>query len=438
MKDEMKGRFPRTLIVSHTVAGGSTSLGKTLGTYFSEQERESLAQVYFHSEVPGAPLCSTWFRFTDPDALKSIVQRRRRGTVFTEQDAEPERPDTADTGSLSGVYNYGRKRSPLIFMARDGLWRLSGWKHSGMLEWARAFRPEVIFFASGDYAFPYRVVQYLAEQLKIPYVVCCFDDFYLFNKDGESLLGRLRQRRYMRTVRKTMDGAARILTVNDAMAEAYGALFGRKCGVVYTAADIGAAEDTPVEQTGISYLGGLGLGRERQLTEIADALGSCGGADMPEAVDVWSGEMDPGILGRLQANERIRFHGSVPADRVASIIRKSRAVIHTESFDPVIRERVRYSLSTKIPDSIASGTCLLAYGPREAASIDYLIRNEAAFTATSAEKLQGTLRRLFTDRAEYERIAGNAWALAQKNHDPERIRETVRQTLSDAAEGKAE
>ncbi len=438
MSDERSGRFPRTLIVSHTVAGGSTSLGKTLGTYFSCREQDALAQVYFHSEVPGTPLCSGWFRYTDPDALKSILQRRRRGTVFTAQDAEPERPDTADTGNLGGVYNYGRKRSPLIFMARDGLWRLSGWKHSGMLEWARTFKPEVIFFASGDYAFPYRVVRYLAGQLQIPYVVCCFDDFYLFNKDRESLLGRLRQRRYMRTVRATMDGAARILTVNDAMAEAYGKLFGRKCGILYTAAETGTAPSGAEKQEGISFLGGLGLGRERQLTEIADALGECAGDGIPEAIDVWSGETDPGILGRLQANPRIRFHGSVPADEVAGIIRKSRAVIHTESFDPVIRERVRYSLSTKIPDSIASGTCLLAYGPREAASIDYLIRNDAAFTATSAEELRGTLRRMFTDRDEYARIAGNARALARKNHDPERIREIVRQALSDAAEGKTE
>ena len=83
MSDERSGRFPRTLIVSHTVAGGSTSLGKTLGTYFSCREQDALAQVYFHSEVPGTPLCSGWFRFTDPDALKSILQRRsRRGRTL--------------------------------------------------------------------------------------------------------------------------------------------------------------------------------------------------------------------------------------------------------------------------------------------------------------------------------------------------------------------
>ena len=136
----------------------------------------------------------------------------------------------------------------------------------------------------------------------------------------------------------------------------------------------------------------------------------------------------------MQSNPGIRFHGAVPGHEVAGIIRKAKAVIHTESFDPVIREQVRYSLSTKIADCLASGTGLLAYGPAEAASMDYLIRNEAAFTATSPEELRKVLPRLFTDEAEYRRITGNAKALAWKNHTPEMTRETIRKTLAEAAE----
>ena len=436
MKDEQT--FPRTLIVSHTVLSMNTSMGKTLDTYFSGWPKESLAQVYFHSEVPTDPACVRYFRFTDPDALKSILQRRRKGTAMGETDVQPERADPMDTGSLSGVYNYGRKRSPLIFMARDGIWRLSGWKHSGMMEWAEAFRPEVIFFASGDYIFPYRIVRTLAARLGIPYVVCCFDDFYLFNKNEDLPLGKIRQQRFMREVRATLDGASGILTGNDAMAEAYGKFFGRECGVLYTAAVFPEEPQEPAGKTGIAYLGGLGLGREKQLTEIADALRECRGAGIPETVDVYSDERDPGILGRLQAHPGIRFHGAVSAGKVQEIIRKSKAVIHTESFDPVIRERVRYSLSTKIPDSIASGTCLLAYGPAEAASMDYLIRNDAAFTAASPEELRTVLPRLFTDEAAYERIAGNARALARKNHEKAAIRETVRKALTEAVKGRTE
>ena len=425
-------KTPRVLIVSHNVASRNTSMGRTLDTYFSGWDRDAIAQLYFHSEVPTVNLCGSWFRYTDMDAVKSVVLRRRPGTVLTEKDVQAERTDAADLGTLTGVYNYGRKRLPYIYLIRDGLWRISGWKHSGMIEWAEKFRPEVIFFASGDYAFPYRIVRFLSKRFQVPCVVCCFDDFYLFDKNEGRFLGRFRQNRFMKVVRETMDNAARILTVNEPMAEAYGKLFGKECGILYTAAEAapGPAEE---EKTGIAYLGGLGLGRERQLAEIADALRAVQGPGVPEFIDVYSGETDPEILGRLQENPGIRFHGAVPAGQVPEIIRKNKAVIHTESFDPVIRERVRFSLSTKIPDSIAGGTCLLAYGPAEVASMDYLIRNGAAFTATATEDLEGTLRRLFTDEEAYRRISASAQALAHKNHDGRQIRAYVRNVLTEEA-----
>ncbi len=436
MKDEQK-RYPRVLIISHPVLARNTSMGKTMDTYFSGWDRDAIAQLYIQSEVPTDPLCVNYFRFTDPDALKSVFQRRRQGTVMGEVDVHPERPDPVEMGNLTGIYNYGRRRTPLIFLARDGMWRMSGWKHSGMLEWAAKFRPEVIFYASGDYAFSYRITRFLSKRLGIPYVMCCFDDFYLYNPNSDLLLGKFRQKRFMKVVRETVDGASKILTVNDAMAEAYGKLFNRKCGVVYTAAK--TSEDLKEEKKeGIVYLGDLSLGRNEQLSDIADALRECEGPGIPETLDVYSAETDPENLKPVRSNPGIRFHGAVPGDQVPGIIGKAKAVIHTESFDPVTREHVRYSLSTKIPDCLASGTGLLAYGPAEVASMDYLIRNEAAFAATSPEELRKILPRLFTDDAEYRRITENAARLARKNHSPEMTRETVRKALADAAEGKKE
>ena len=64
--------YPRVLIVSHTVLAKNTSMGKTMDTYFSGWPRDRIAQLYIQSEVPTDPLCANYFRFTDPDALKSI------------------------------------------------------------------------------------------------------------------------------------------------------------------------------------------------------------------------------------------------------------------------------------------------------------------------------------------------------------------------------
>lgn len=424
--------YPRVLIISHEVLSRTTGMGRTMDTYFSGWPSDAIAQLYIQSEVPTDPLCGNYFRFTDPDALKSVFRRRRWGKIYSESDVRTDRGSTLDKGNLTGVYNYGRRRTPLIFLGRDAMWHVSGWKHSGMVEWAENFKPDVIFYASGDYAFSYRITQFLARRLGVPYVVCCFDDFYLFNPNREMFLGEFRQRCFMKVVRETMDGAAGILTLNEMMSEAYSELFGRKCGVVYAASGTGEEMET-TEKAGIVYLGDVSLGRNEQLCAIADALKKCGGNGIPEAVDVYSAETDPAYLVPLKNHPGIHFHGAVPGNQVAGIIRKAKAVIHTESFDPMIRAQVRYSFSTKIPDCLASGTGLLAFGPAEVASMDYLIRNDAAFIATAPEELPGILERMFTDEAEYRRMTENAKALARKNHSPEGTRETVRKALVDAA-----
>ena len=88
-------QYPRVLVISHTVLAKNTSMGKTLDSYFSGWPREKIAQLYVQSEVPTDPLCANYFRYTDPDALKSILQRRRQGSVFGERDVRPEREDPA-------------------------------------------------------------------------------------------------------------------------------------------------------------------------------------------------------------------------------------------------------------------------------------------------------------------------------------------------------
>ena len=78
-------------------------MGKTLDTYFSGWEKDALAQLYFHSQVPTDLVCVNYFRYTDPDAVKSLILRRRRGTELEERDIHPERADAADTGAVMTV-----------------------------------------------------------------------------------------------------------------------------------------------------------------------------------------------------------------------------------------------------------------------------------------------------------------------------------------------
>ena len=83
----------------------------------------------------------------------------------------------------------------------------------------------------------------------------------------------------------------------------------------------------------------------------------------------------------------IRYHGPINSERVKEVMAKSRFLIHTESFADNMRHSVMYSVSTKIADSLASGTCIIAYGPKEVASMAYLAENNAAFCITDDDDI---------------------------------------------------
>ena len=122
------------------------------------------------------------------------------------------------------------------------------------------------------------------------------------------------------------------------------------------------------------------------------------------------------IISGVRKHNGIKFHGKISYDEVIEVMGSSMAVIHTESFDESVRKSVAYSISTKIADSLASGTYILAFGPEEIASIEYLKENEAAFCIVDDENLEKDLVTFFNIIQNGDIIARNAIILAKKNH----------------------
>ena len=433
LKEEAKNKkYPRVLIISHNVFSTNTSMGKTMESYFKGWDPECIAQLYFHSEIPNSDVCHRYYKFTDIDAIKSIILRHRGGTRLTEKDIELKRPDACDTGKMTEVYNWGRKRSPLIYMARDLVWSMSAWNTSGLKEWLFEFSPEVIFYASGDYEFSYKIAAKIQDMLHVPMITCCFDDYYLFDKNENVFLGKTHHKHFMKTVRKTINKSKCVITVNDMMSDAYTRLFNKKCPILYTGSDFVFDDAVCKKNNSISYLGGLALNRYLQLIDIGKAIKSLNLEDGPSCIDVYSAESDPVLLEKMNMENGINFHGSVPASEVKKIIKQSLAVIHTESFDKDTRRRVKYSLSTKISDCLSSGTCLFAYGPEEVASIQYLIKYNTAVVATDKDTLSDKLRELIIDDKLRMTTTDNALKIAKKNHEHISVQENMYGIICDA------
>lgn len=422
----------KLLVISHNVFCKTSNMGKTLMSYFKDWSANDLAQLYVHSEVPTDTICKNYYRITDKEMIKSVFTRKS-GAVLKEADIREGLSDSrTDSGNTARLYQKARKRTPFIYFARNMWWKLGKWKTKKLLNWVDDFNPDVIFLASGDYSFIYDIALKLAKYKKIPLVVSCMDDYYFHNKNENKLLGKMVHRSFMKQVKRTIDYATCIFPICEKMGKDYGKLFNKPYHTLPTPSTLNKPLDEE-KTNAISYIGNLGYKRNEQIIKLGQALLKVQSDKRPQYIDVYSAESRPEILKDLNEENGIKFHGAISADEVLKVMGKSLAVIHTESFDKETRKSVAYSVSTKIADSLASGTPILAYGPGEVASIEYLLENNAAFCVTSDSELEASLCELIENQEKREEIVKHALDLAKKNHDSETnckmIRDVIREIL---------
>ena len=118
-------------------------------------------------------------------------------------------------------------------------------------------------------------------------------------------------------------------------------------------------------------------------------------------------------------------------DQVVQIIATSDILVHAECFEDFYKKNLRYAFSTKIADSLASGTCFLVYAPEKLACTEYLRRNKAAWVVTEPENLRPVLEKLCSDKEARMAYVERAVQLAQENHTQEKNTAKFQQILFD-------
>ena len=412
-------QFPRVLVISHNVFSDLSAMGKSLKSLLSCVPTDNLAQLYFHSEVPTTDVCKNYLRIRDQDVLSSIITRNAKCSVYSEKDVEYNRDRSrTDSGVIAKVYQYSRKRKPWMYNLRNLMWKLGRWNTRELRKWIDGFSPEIIFFASGDYSFAYSVACLLSEELDIPIVTWCCDDYYICRRYADTVGGRYCYRNLMKWVKRVSARTESVIVISDEMKRDYAGIFDKPIYVMRISAQENKNALPVSKRTGIAYIGGLGVNRITPLVELGRKLKS---ERIPgfEYIDVYSGDRNEKTLAYLTENNGIRFHGSVPGEQVSGILGSAKYILHVEAFDELSKSRTKYSLSTKIGESLKSGACIIAYGPRDISSISYLLENDAARVLDSAEELPTTIRELNNRQDLYLHYVKKALETAEKNHNKE-------------------
>ncbi len=422
--------YPRVLVLSNECFANSSSNGRTLGNFVNGLPKSKIAQ-FFLSGNPDGMVCEKFYQVTDKQALKTFLCKSiPYGTIVVSKSDAP-------LGKLSGT-NRTVQKNAVTMLLRELIWESGRWKKYGFHKWVEEYQPQLILLQAGNSGFMCELAVQLSEQYSAPLVIynseCYyFKNFDYFNSKGAAhLLYPLFQKTFCKKFKKAIRKAAISVYISKELKDEYDNAFHLPSAVIYTATDVLPLDAKNKKESDcftVSYLGNMGVGRVDSLCEFAKILREVHDA---AHLDVYGKVRSQEIIEKFNTHPNIRYKGFVSYEEVLNVMRNSDLLIHVESFDDFYKEDLKFAFSTKIADSLASGTCFLLYAPESLTCTKYLLGNQAAYVAVDRAQLKEHLKTLTQDENARTRYLRNAQQLVRTNHNAQKNAKAFQHILLEA------
>ncbi len=414
-------KLPRVLVVSPVRFNQQAGGGVTMGNLFRGWPLDSIAQIYSSLYTKADHTVCTNYLFLQATRARRQISIRPR--------------DMATLAKQIFHFALGQQK-------RLGHW--TGMKK--VLRWSRQFRPDIIYTHPQDtYPFYWSFPRQLAQILGIPYITHIMDDWPARYEAREGFINNFFLKPFLReNLQSLFDEAAFNIGISEEMGKAYRKRYGRTFVPFHNC--INVSEWSSVKKSyhmdgkfRLVYLGVVTEDKELQsLMDIRDAVISIGQKGYPISMLIYSAPQWENIIRKhLEQSPWVVYKGYVyPAD-LPKTLSKADLLILPINFDSRSLTYVGYSLQTKVPEYMASGTPILAYGPPMSPNIRYAAREGWGRVVDHPDKtvLGNTIMRLMKDQNLRVRLGQRARDLAFRNHDAAVIRQRFRHLISKAAFG---
>lgn len=415
-------KYPRVLIITVNPLSTTSNNGKTYASFFQDYPKGKLAQLYFHREIPDSDVCENYYKISDEDIIGNFFGKSKvlGSEVYIE---------ASEKRLIPQNINNSLKKSSLIRFVRSLLWRLSlNFNKEGVKDWLDKFNPDIIFFCGGNANYLYSKVLQLSKKYDSKLIYYITDDYLLpyFSLNIFKILNRIWTRN---SFKKICSESSLVLTIGDKMTEVYKEKYGIESKKIMNLVETKKSEELKGEfrnnDLKFVYAGGLHSNRWKTLALIGESLRRINNQGFRGNLEIYSAIKPEGkIFDEINKDGFSKYCGSLNAEEVKDVLKSADVLIHVESFDDRSKEVTYLSVSTKIPEYMASGKCILAIGPKDVASIEYLKKTNSGFVVTTMDKqdIDNTIIELFKDVDKRESFVQQAYLTLKKNHDAEVIR----------------
>ena len=435
--------YPRVLVVDATPFCRHMNNGIVKSNLFQGWPKSALAQVMYSNIQPGFDVCEQYWMLRKTAILRGAigleasdaVRLTAGGCIGTPYDPEhahtfESRPRLERLLSQLGEH----VRTPI----GEGLLRLPSVLSPTLRQWIERFSPDVVFTLGGN-APILRLAAKVAEWREIPLVPYFTDDWISSIYDMGLFSSSLRAS-CAHWFRRSLRLAPIRLAISDALGQEYELRYGGRFETFMNSGDPFESQAEPVSRTvRFSFIGSLAPNRWRSLAAIGRALGTLKerGANCELLIYTFPADIRQFGAG-LQHCGPVTIVGTARPDELERLYSEANILVHAESFDDATRRYTRYSLSTKIPQYLMAARCVLAYGPAEAASVQYISDNEVGLAVSEEDEdhLCCELSKLISSPSLRTRFARRGRQVALARHDSNLERQRFQSVVCEARQAR--
>lgn len=411
--------FPRVLILCdepiNRVGGG----GVTMGNLFRGWPVDRIAQVWAHHRFEiDTEICPIFLRLGShalPGSKWIPTTVKRQRTLVTR---------------LRGLLRPGVHLD-----------------YARVLAWAQAFRPDVIYSQPTAYPmYTWWLPRWLARDLGVPLVNHIMDDWPVgVELEWPPLYRELMRPVLNRQLSQLFDAGASNLVICQAMADAFGLKYGKSFSPFHNVVDLAEWTTPKVNYTltektfRVVYLGALADNNQvHSLRDIAETVARMAERGSPISLTVHTGgiylEYYRQYLDGLQA---VSHGGMVERKDLCTCLAAADLLVIPVNFDSRSLAATRYSMPTKVPEYMASGTPVLVYAPPHAPSAEYALWEGWGIVVSQRDPhlLEEAISSLMNSEELRASLGSRGRELAIRNHDAQIVRHRFWSLLASVARG---
>jgi glycosyltransferase involved in cell wall biosynthesis len=410
--------YSRVLVLSTVKFNLQAGGGVTMGNLFRGWPVDKIAQLY-SEKITDADLsvCDNYF-YLEPDHIRTLAGRMHHGL------AEALRPMVAgsDEPMMSSV--------PFDVEA--------------LLAWCREFSPDIIYARPLDEPFYTTWLPlFLSRKLAIPFVTHVMDDWPAHFELKNGFLDWLIFKPLLHAnLKRLFQHAAINMGISREMCEAFHDRYGSEFTPFHNCIDIDMWKrpEKSAEKKNefvIVYLGAVTDTKELgSLQDIRDAVLSLKGKGYSVKFILYSAPMWKETITRhLEHGTDVVYGGFLRQHELPEKLSAADLLVLPINFGSASLAYIGYSLQTKVPEYMASGTPVLVYGPQSSPNVRYAKKYNWGIVVDIPDQilLEQTIKNIIDSPDSFEAYGKRAKSLAFINHDAKKIRSEFCSLLYDSA-----